>query len=60
MSTPKQLMNLIERGGGNRSTGSTSANADSSRSHAVLQLSLKMANGARGRNSRSQYSEHGR
>ena len=35
-------MMVIESGAVNRSTGSTSANADSSRSHAVLQISLKM------------------
>ena len=35
------LMDIIEKGSLNRSTGTTSANADSSRSHAVLQLSLR-------------------
>lgn len=34
------LIAIIEEGGNNRSTGSTSRNADSSRSHAILQLHL--------------------
>lgn len=36
-----RLMEIIDEGSQNRSTGTTSANADSSRSHAVLQLSLR-------------------
>ena len=36
-----ELMQLMENGAANRSTGTTSKNADSSRSHAVLQISLK-------------------
>lgn len=32
---------VIESGGNSRSTGSTGVNADSSRSHAILQLDLK-------------------
>lgn len=32
---------MIESGGNSRSTGSTGVNADSSRSHAILQLDLK-------------------
>ena len=38
---PDELMCLIEEGATNRSTGTTSRNADSSRSHAVLQLKLR-------------------
>jgi len=38
---PDRLMELIELGAQNRSTGTTSRNADSSRSHAVLQLKLR-------------------
>ena len=38
---PNRLMELIEQGALNRSTGTTSRNADSSRSHAVLQLTLR-------------------
>lgn len=41
VSDADELMDLIEAGAVNRSTGSTSKNADSSRSHAVLQLSLR-------------------
>ena len=37
----EELMDIIDAGALNRSTGTTSANADSSRSHAVLQLSLR-------------------
>ena len=43
----EQLMRLIEHGSTNRSTGSTSANRDSSRSHAVLQLHLRKTVGKR-------------
>jgi kinesin family protein 2/24 len=38
---PNRLMQLIQEGASNRSTGTTSRNADSSRSHAVLQLQLR-------------------
>jgi hypothetical protein len=41
VSEPDQLMELIGEGAANRSTGTTSRNADSSRSHAVLQLTLR-------------------
>jgi len=41
ISSADDLMKLIEKGASNRSTGSTSANRDSSRSHAVLQLHLR-------------------
>ncbi|KAK3733274.1 hypothetical protein QZH41_011114 [Actinostola sp. cb2023] len=37
----EELMEVIESGENSRSTGSTGVNADSSRSHAVLQLDLK-------------------
>ncbi len=50
----EQLMALIEHGSSNRSTGSTSANRDSSRSHAVLQLHLRKTVGRR------ENIEHGR
>lgn len=46
------VMNIIESGALNRSTGSTSANADSSRSHAVLQLSLRKTKHARRKHTR--------
>lgn len=45
VSSPDQVLEVIESGAGNRSTGSTSANADSSRSHAVLMLSLRKQTG---------------
>ena len=35
---------VIEYGGGVRSTGATGVNADSSRSHAILQLEVKSVN----------------
>jgi hypothetical protein len=44
---PDRLMELIEEGATNRSTGTTSRNADSSRSHAVLQLKLRKDVGRR-------------
>lgn len=40
-----QLMNIIEYGLKARSVGSTGANADSSRSHGILQICLKDPNG---------------
>lgn len=49
-----ELMQLMEDGAANRSTGTTSKNADSSRSHAVLQISLKSNRG------RKPGVEHGR
>lgn len=51
---PDDLMELIEEGATNRSTGTTSRNADSSRSHAVLQLKLRKDIG------RKKNVEHGR
>jgi len=50
----EKLINVIEKGSANRSTGSTSANRDSSRSHAVLQLHLRKTVG------RKANEEHGR
>lgn len=47
---PMELMDIIEVGSLNRSTGQTQANADSSRSHAVLQLSLRKNAGRSRRN----------
>ena len=41
MSNADELMEIIDAGALNRSTGTTSANADSSRSHAVLQLTIR-------------------
>lgn len=46
----EDLMDIIEAGSLNRSTGQTQANADSSRSHAVLQLSLRKDVGRSRRN----------
>ena len=40
LNSAEDLIAMIEEGSCNRSTGSTSRNADSSRSHAVLQLHL--------------------
>lgn len=54
ISSADELMQLIEAGSTNRSTGSTSANRDSSRSHAVLQLHLRKTVG------RVENVEHGR
>lgn len=45
LSNPDDLISLIEQGAANRSTGTTSRNADSSRSHAVLQLHLRKRGG---------------
>jgi kinesin family protein 2/24 len=45
LSNPDELISLIEQGAANRSTGTTSRNADSSRSHAVLQLHLRKRGG---------------
>lgn len=41
IQSPPELIELIELGAESRSTGTTSRNADSSRSHAVLQLHLR-------------------
>ena len=40
----EDLQEVFNRGEATRSTGSTHANADSSRSHAILQIVLKQAN----------------
>jgi len=54
VTNAEELMDIIDAGALNRSTGTTSANADSSRSHAVLQLSLRKDVG------RIKNKEHGR
>jgi len=54
ITSAAELMQLMENGAANRSTGTTSKNADSSRSHAVLQISLKSNRG------RKAGVEHGR
>jgi kinesin family member 2/24 len=54
VSDADQLMRLIENGTCNRSTGTTSKNADSSRSHAILQISVRKTVG------RQKNVEHGR
>lgn len=54
VDSPENVMNLIEQGAQNRSTGTTSRNADSSRSHAVLQIKLIKSSG------RKKDIEHGR
>jgi len=54
ITSAAELMQLMENGAANRSTGTTSKNADSSRSHAVLQISLKSNRG------RKTGVEHGR
>ncbi|KAI8322624.1 kinesin-domain-containing protein [Martensiomyces pterosporus] len=41
IQSPEDLMSVFEYGNNCRSTGSTGANADSSRSHAILQIALK-------------------
>ncbi|EGC33210.1 hypothetical protein DICPUDRAFT_49064, partial [Dictyostelium purpureum] len=41
VNSPQELMTCITDGNKIRSTGSTGVNADSSRSHAILQISLK-------------------
>jgi kinesin family protein 2/24 len=47
VASADDLIALIEQGATNRSTGTTSRNADSSRSHAVLQLHLRKNDGRR-------------
>jgi len=41
----EELMDIIDYGLSSRTTGSTAANNDSSRSHAILQINLKQNNG---------------
>ncbi|XP_051119042.1 kinesin-like protein KIN-13B [Andrographis paniculata] len=41
VSDVEMIMELIERGNASRSTGTTGANEESSRSHAILQLAVK-------------------
>ncbi|KAK9666163.1 hypothetical protein RND81_14G165500 [Saponaria officinalis] len=41
VSDVEMIRELIERGNGTRSTGTTGANEESSRSHAILQLAIK-------------------
>ncbi|KAJ3349556.1 Kinesin-like protein kif24 [Allomyces javanicus] len=43
VSAVDTLLSIFEQGNNVRSTGSTGANADSSRSHAILQIALKRA-----------------
>ncbi|KAJ1727416.1 hypothetical protein LPJ61_004581 [Coemansia biformis] len=47
IQSPEDLMSVFEYGHGCRSTGSTGANSDSSRSHAILQIALKDMSGRR-------------
>ncbi|KAJ2786513.1 hypothetical protein H4R21_007182, partial [Coemansia helicoidea] len=47
IQSPEDLMSVFEYGHSCRSTGSTGANADSSRSHAILQIALKDMSGRR-------------
>ncbi|KAI9209156.1 P-loop containing nucleoside triphosphate hydrolase protein [Polychytrium aggregatum] len=47
VDTVERLMQIFERGSNTRSTGATGANADSSRSHAILQIVLKTNRGKR-------------
>ena len=54
ITCPSELIEYIELGAQSRSTGTTSRNADSSRSHAVLQLHLRKTVG------RKQNVEHDR
>jgi kinesin family protein 2/24 len=54
VSDAHEVMQVIESGACNRSTGTTSKNADSSRSHAILQIHVRKSTG------RKQNIEHGR
>ena len=44
VSDTNQLMETFQFGNSARSTGATGANADSSRSHAILQIAVKASN----------------
>ncbi|KAH9621757.1 hypothetical protein KSS87_003246 [Heliosperma pusillum] len=46
VSDVEMIKELIERGNGSRSTGTTGANEESSRSHAILQLAVKSPDSA--------------
>lgn len=49
VSTAAELKSVIEEGKSRRQTSSTQCNASSSRSHAVLRLTVTLANGSKGR-----------
>ena len=47
VTTSKDAMNALDKGNGNRATAATKMNADSSRSHAALMISIKVTGGNR-------------